>query len=416
MTEIKDRNFKLLSYKDRIFDVYQIVNNDFPLDKTVHIEITKTLERDVNLFYIGKENSSLIIDGYRFEVFYSGGNTNHRIHLFDNNSRGLIIRNCNINFVSKSQVSFTAIHNFGGVDTHLDTQADLLSVEHCRISAHCHAIEYPYESALCGIENIFANSISLTNNYLFIQNIGISEGQQAIGIRNSGRFARIENNNIKANGSHNVGKLLEQAHVYGVYNTGMYMVFNGNNCVGEWGGKSTGLYNSGAYANITGNKILATHTIKGRTVVLAAEHCILSNNIITNTSRNPHFVDIFAGDNIINCNYMQGLLGSWDYKSGCGIFVVGQGEQKVRRCNIVGNIVSCARDFGIVLLNTERNNIFGNQFIKFIEIEDYVAVYGENSDDKISGNITDGTISINSGEGRDKVFRNYDEAVQSLLD
>jgi parallel beta-helix repeat protein len=142
----------------------------------------------------------------------------------------------------------------------------------------------------------------------------------------------------------------------------------------------------------------------------------LNSNTITNTSRNPRFVDVFAENNIISNNYMQGLMSVWDYRSGCGIWVKGLDRQKVSRCNIIGNIVSFARDIGIALIDTEKNLIRDNQLIKFSEVEDYIPVYAENSNDKISDNIADGTISLNSGQGRDKFLRNYDEAVQSLYE
>ena len=69
-----------------------------------------------------------------------------------------------------------------------------------------------------------------------------------------------------------------------------------------------------------------------------------------------------------------------------------------------------------MLLNTEKNNISGNQLIKFPEVEDYIPVYAENSSDNMSDNTVDGVLSINSGAGRDRLFRNYDEAVTSLAE
>jgi parallel beta-helix repeat protein len=382
----------------------------------ITVEIPDDPASGVSVFNVLKSARDLTFRNLRFDIKYTGGASGGTVYGIKSNAYRLAVKDGKMDFTANNQINYTAIYNDGTIDTHMDTPADNLSVSGNHISARCAAAEHHKESVFCGIDNVLANSASISNNYLFIQNAGNGEGQKAIGIRNSGRFARIENNNIKANGSHNIGKELEKAYACGVYNTGLYMVFTGNNCVGEWGGKCIGLYNAGGYANITGNKILATHTIMGRTVVMEAEHCILADNVITNTSRNPHFVEVLMGSNIISNNYMQGLMGAADYRSGCGIWVVGTSEEKVSRCNIANNIISCARDFGIALINTEKNNISGNQFIKFAEVEDYAAVYAENSADTVKDNICDGLQTAGQNNMRDKMLRNRDEAVYSLYE
>ena len=373
------------------------------------------IDSEVNIFRLTRNAANVRLVNLHIEVIITG-ECNGQINIVHNSGRNNKISNCKIDISGGCQFNANAIYNQANIDTHMDTPADNLTVSGNYITVRCSAAETTKGSVLCGINNHLANSINISNNYLFIQNIGIGEKQQAIGMQNSGRFARIENNNIKANASHNTGKLLEQAHAYGVYNTGMYMVFTGNNCVGEWGGKCVGLYSGGAFVNITGNKILATHTIMGRTVVLAAPHNILGNNIITNTSRNPHFVEILVGDNVVSNNYMQALSAPVDCFSGCGILVRGAEGQKITRCNISGNVVSNVKDFGIVLLHTEKNIIGGNQLAKFTQDNNYTALYTENSDDKISDNLSDGQNQLNVPELKDKLFRNYDEAVKSIIE
>ena len=344
-------------------------------------------------------------------IFRSDDSTTYA---FKNYSYRLTVENCKIDFYAENQINYTAIYNDGKLQTHLETPADRLMVFGNHITAEQTIKEISKESLFCGIDNKFANSASVSNNYIFIKNAGNSEAQKAIGIRNSGWHMRLENNNIKGNGSHSDGNLLEQAHAYGVYNTGNYMIFTGNNCIGEWGGKCVGLYNAGNYANITGNKILATHTIMGRSVILSSERNILSGNIITNTSRNPHFIDVFSGRNIITNNYIQGLMFMEELQSGCGIYIAGEENKKIERCNISNNIFDDIKDFGIVLINTQKNIIHKNHLIKSNAAKDYMAIYTQNSDDIISDNITDGCEVAKDAEFMHALRKNYDTAVRSL--
>ena len=378
MLQITDKDFKLIMGA-KASKIYRTVENQGALNiDEVNIVLDSTLQQDVNLFYIPKHHRRLKIENARINIRYNGENTKNKIILFNNNSRELTVRNCTINFSSNTQVSFSAIYNYGSLDTPLDTQSDNLLVDSCRIYSTVNAKSIEFANSICGIENILANSIALTNNFIFSQTNGVGENQKVFGIINSGRFVRIENNNIKANGTHNVGKQLEQTHCCGVHNTGLYMVFTGNNCVGEWGGKCVGLYNESSYANITGNKILATHTICGRTVKLLGEKNILSNNILTNTSRNPHIVEILAGENIVSNNFIQGLLGFNDYKSGCGIFVQGE-AQPIKNCIISGNIIATIRDYGILMINTESNIVESNKFLH-AQSEEMISIFHSGKD------------------------------------
>ena len=380
----------------------------------INFEVESFLEENVNMLYLSKEAKNVKLKNLRISFYFKGKSSSAQVCAIYNTAYYLKLTNCKFDMFAESQINAVCIYNNGDLDTTLETRADNLVISDCYLKVQCAAQSFEKPNTVYAIYNNLANSIAIENNYIYATNSGSGVNQQAIGIYNSGRFARIENNNIKANGSHNKGKLLEHAHAYGAYNTGPYMVFTGNNCVGEWGGKCVGLYNAGECSNITANKILSTHTIFGRTVQLAAEHCILNSNIITSTSRNPHLLDVFAGDNVITGNYMQGLMGFTDYYSGCGVFVRGDEKQKIRRCNISNNIISNGRDFGIVLINTENNIVKNNQLIKFPEANDYTAVYTENSNDKIADNITDGQSNQNYQLSKERLLRNYDEAVRSI--
>ena len=374
-------------------------------------ELDKEPGSGISVFNIAEEVRDLTFRNIKLSVRYNGKPSGNTVYGFKNYSYRLAVKDCEIDFSAENQINYTAIYNDGKLNSNLGTPADRLTVSGNHITAEQAAKEISKQNVLCGIDNIFANSAGIYGNYIFIKNTGSGENQQAIGVRNSGWYTRLENNNIKGNGRHNKGNLLERAHAYGMYNTGNYMIFTGNNCVGEWGGKCVGLYNSGMYANITGNKILATHTIMGRTIVIASQRNILSGNIITNTSRNPHFIDVFGGNNIITNNYIQGLMFADELRSGCGIFVEGRDGQKIEGCNISNNILSGIKDFGIALINTQKNIIQGNHFTGING--DYCAVYA-NQDDTISGNITDG--STGGTEPERKLRQNYDQAVYSLYE
>ena len=373
MLEIRDKDLKLIQGA-KVFRTYQIINNsDIEIPKKVYIEISNTLQQDLVVFTILKNIKGYLIENCEFEIVYSGGDTKQKIILVVNNSMEFTIRNCKVRFNTSSQVSFTALLNNGGLDTKLETQADGLSVENCRFSLFERASSFNYECKVCAIENILANSISISNSYIFSQINGNGEKQKAYGIINSGRFVRIENNNIKANGTHNMGNLLEQSYTYGVYNTGLYLIFTGNNCVGEWGGKCVGLYNGSSYANITGNKILATHTVCGRAVILAGAKNILANNILTSTSLNQHIVEITSGFNKVSGNHIESLMGG--ITSGVGIFIEGKQGTKVTNCMIFGNQIVAEKDYGIVMQNTENNKVSENTFFPLDNSPKFIPIF-----------------------------------------
>ena len=371
----------------------------------------------LSVFSVTESACGLTFYRMSMDITYGGKASGSTVYGFNNHSCGLTVKDCKMDFSAKNQISYTAIHNDGKLDTNMETSADRLMVSGNHITANQNAADITVESTLCGIDNTFANSASIFQNNIFVKNVGKGAAQQAIGVRNSGWYMRLENNNIKANGSHSNGDVLEQSHTYGVYNTGNYMLFTGNNCVGEWGGKCVGLYNSGRFSNITGNKILATHTIMGRSVVIATERNILSGNIITNTSRNPHFIDVFNSKNVITNNCINGLMSMEELRSGCGIFLMGEEDSKIEDCIISNNIFDDIKDFGIVLINTHTNIIQGNHLGNVNKAERYTPIYAKNSDDKIYGNtyVPNRNADTNDSELEKKLQRNYDRAVHSIV-
>ena len=334
-----------------------IDNSEAEVSKSLKFEINQTLFHDVKIIDIMSSASGSVIDNCNIEIIYSGGDTDKNIVLIFNNAKNVSIRNCRVKFRSKNQVNFTAVKNYGGVNTHLETPADSLEICGCRFDIQVEAENFPLCNKVCGVENILANSMSICNNYFSIKTNGNSKAQCAYGIVNSGRFARIENNNIKANAGHKSGTLKEAASAYGVYNEGLYMIFTGNNCVAEWGGKCVSLCNTAELCTIVSNKILSTHTICGRSVILTAPKNIVQGNIITNTSRNHHIIEIFADRNTVTNNYIQALIAA---VSGCGIYVEGKPGAPITNCIISGNHINAVKDYGIALLNSKNNEVSGN--------------------------------------------------------
>ncbi len=276
-----------------------------------------------------------------------------------NTAYGLKVENCRIEIYAEKQLGIAGIYNNGNLDTHMETRADNLVVNDCYIKAECGAEEYPKECAVYGLYNNLANSISLQNTFIYAINRGDGERQRAVGVYTNGRFGRFVGNNVKANGTHNVGKHTEEAHAFGFINEGLYSIISANNIVGEWAGMSVGLENRGEYARISSNKILATHTICGRSVRSYGDNSSIGGNIITSTSRNARLIEHGAKDCVIHGNIMEILMTPEECRSGCGIYAVGENVQgNVIAENILRNTPDCGifadASAGIVCNNEVR--------------------------------------------------------------
>lgn len=259
-----------------------------------------------------------------------------------NTAYGLKIENCHIELHAEKQIRLVGVYNNGNLNTHMETRADNLVISNSYIRAECYATEYAKACMVYGLYNYLANSISMQNTFVYATNSGGGEQQKAIGVYTNGRFGRFIGNNIKANGAHNVGKLKEQAHAYGFINEGLYSVISANNIVGEWAGKCVGLDNHGEYALVSTNKILATHTICGRSVRNYANNSSIDGNILTSTSRNARLIEHNAKYCVISRNVMEVLMDPNDCQSGCGIYAVGGnvGENVITQ-NVIKNVKDC---------------------------------------------------------------------------
>lgn len=286
-------------------------------------------------------------------------NPNHSTRLFAliyNTAYGLKLNNCSLIMYSDKQLNMSGIYNNGNLDTHMETRADNLVIENSLIKVECRAEEYTKECAVYGIYNNLANSISLQNTYIYATNKGEGERQKAVGVYTNGRFGRFVGNNIKANGCHNVGREKEQAHAFGFVNEGLYSIITSNNIVGEWAGMCVGLESKGEYTIISSNKILATHTICGRSIRSYAKNCHIECNVLTSTSRNARLIEHNAESCVIGHNVMEVLMTQSECRSGCGIYAVGDFcRGNVISENIIRNVADCGifadRSVGVLTNN-----------------------------------------------------------------
>lgn len=129
--------------------------------------------------------------------------------------------------------------------------------------------------------------------------------------------------------------------------------------MGEWGGTCVGLENRGSFAKVNGNKILATHTVKGRSVRNFADDCVFDGNVLTSTSRNPRLFELAGKNCVIANNLMEALLNWWGLPFELRRLRRGRKTPKdnIISSNVVKNVCDCgifaARGAAVV-----KDNVF----------------------------------------------------------
>lgn len=320
----------------------------------IEAEIEDSTGSDWGLFFIQPSARNVTLKNFTLRIRLH--NPEHSTRIFSaiyNTAFGLKIENCSIEIYSDKQINLSGIYNNGNLDTHMETRADNLVISNSFVKVECLAEEYPKESTVYGFYNNLANSVSMQNTYIYAINRGDGNRQKAVGVYTNGRFGRFVGNNIKANGTHNIGKQKEQAHVFGFINEGLYSIITSNNIVGEWAGKCVGLETNGEYTKVASNKILSTHTICGRSIISNGNNTSIEGNIITSTSRNARLIQHNAESCIITGNLMEVLMAKEECRSGCGIYAVGDRTRgNLIKENIVRNVRNCgifiSSDAGLV--------------------------------------------------------------------
>lgn len=354
-------------------------------DAVVRVNITDPLDADLNIFFVSSMAKNVEIKNLKLCVYLNIPITARQIVGIYNTAYGLKLNNCSIEIIAENQLNLVGVFNNGNLDTHMETRADNLVIE-----SGCIRVQIVQrgmkESIVYGIFNHLANSISLQNTFVYSTNIGIGKKQAAVGVFTNGRFGRIVGNNIKANGSHNTGNLKEQAYAYGLVNEGLYNLIEANNIVGEWGGQCVGLENKGDFAKVNGNKILATHTIKGRSVRNYANDSIFDGNILTSTSRNPRLFEHEGCNCIITNNMMEGLQLPQTYQSSVGLYAAAESAtENLIAQNVIKNVCDCG--------------IFANKNIGFVQ-NNIITTYAESSGFVKQGLNTDERLAAKLDEGR----------------
>lgn len=349
-------------------------------DAIVRVDIAEPLDTDLNIFFVSSMAKNVEIKNLKLYVYLNIPATARQIVGIYNTAYGLKLNNCFIEVVSESQLNLVGMFNNGNLDTHMETRADNLVIANSCIKVQT-VQSGMKDSVVYGVYNNLANSISIQNTFVYSKNIGFGKKQAAIGVFTNGRFGRFIGCNIKANGSHNTGNLKEQAYAYGFVNEGLYNLIESNNIIGEWGGQCVGLENKGDFAKVSGNKILATHTIKGRSVRNYANDSIFDGNILTSTSRNPRLFEQEGSNCIITNNMMEGLQLPQTYRSSVGIYAAAESAaENLISQNIIKNVCDCgifahknigfvqnniittyAESYGFVKLATTENSAIANK-------------------------------------------------------
>lgn len=300
---------------------------------------------DIKLIEIDKNAVGARITGLQVTATYQGEPTVCRLTAVSNEALGVSIRDCRFTLRANSQINMTGLNNDGHLCTTLATPADQLVLSGCEINLYNTAQEWPLDNTCLGVINHLANAICVNDCNIFVQNVGNSEAQKAIGLYNNGRYCRFANNNIKANGSHNLGARLDQASTCGAVDDGAYSLWNNNNLVGEWGGTCTGLLLRGDHCKADGNKILATHTIKGRSAKIQGFRNLVCGNMITSTSRNFRLIEVMGNHCLISGNLLDAAIGTAEnYITAVGIYL-----KNAYACLVGLNHINNIKDCGIYM-------------------------------------------------------------------
>lgn len=311
---------------------------------------------DVALLHITQTALGVELRNLAIDFVYEGENTVRKSIMIRNNAYGVKVSHCKLCMTSRAQMNMTVIQNDRRIDTVFDREGDNFVVEDNDIRIYCEPTVSDNSLYCCGIYNDLPNSMELTNNYIYLMIGGVGERQRSVGIFNNGRYVRMVNNNIKANGLHMEGKKKEHTHVIGLDNEGDYLLFASNNCVAEWAGKAIGLQNKGSYCSFTNNKFIGTHAIHGISVLNKGGLCTFTANLMTSTSRNPRLLVNIANNVNYYANILQGFFYVQDARSGCGMMFLNS-----ENCNVVGNQIFGMKNCGIFTRNSnlraEYNNI-----------------------------------------------------------
>ena len=323
-------------------------------EAVLYAEADAPLSEDVSLIFLTPQAKFASLRHLDIRFTYKQEPRSFAVRAVDCRAYGVSFEDCRVSMCAESRVNIIGLMLKACRDTPLETNADCCRLSRSRIEVRCFAEDDTRPSAVYGVVNRWANSFAAEDNFIFAATRGSGAEHRAVGVFNAGRFARIVNNNIKANGQHPAGKRTDQPHVVGVHNEGEYLVMNANQCVGEWVGACIGLLNTGSFAAVSGNKILSTHTINGKTIVNSGNWSVINGNAVLSTGRNYRLIVNDSSDTVISNNNLRGTLFYAEHRSGCGIRM-----EHCCGCILSGNRIGGVKDCGVFSLNSTFES-YGN--------------------------------------------------------
>lgn len=341
---------------------FEIKRSNITIDGSsakIYVTVKGTVTSDYAIMQINPAAENVCLRNLDITVCVEDAdNTGKILAAIYNMAQGTRIENCRITMTSKTQVQLCGIYNKGDKDYLQSYKGRNLLVRDCDINVQCLPESITTKCCVYGIYNNEGNGISVSNSIVLVMNDGYGSLQRSIGVFTNGRFGRFIANNIKAQTPHIQGLLLEKAHAIGFINEGAHSVLSANNIVAECAGACIGVENKGFYARIADNKILATHTVWGRSVVNTAPNVVINANVITSTAKNARLVEQYSYNTIITNNFMRVLLRPpQPVRTGCGIYAIGS---EVYGNVITNNIIKDVYNCGILASETcgiVENNI-----------------------------------------------------------
>lgn len=248
-------------------------------DAKIEANLSQLLYADItSIFRLERQAAGTVIRGLTMDITYDGPALPGRLCAIHVNTGSASAEDCRIVIKSHTPINITGIENDGELNTTLETYADNFKASNNFIQIEAHS-DIKRETALCGINNRYANSPSFSKNTINIKSAVPSS--QIVAIYNSGRFARVYKNSISCVHEDAEGSILS------IYNDGMYMLFSKNTVTAQGGRECYGLIcNQGHYSKLEDNQISAGNADNASCVLIPAVKCMLFSNKLNGPENN----------------------------------------------------------------------------------------------------------------------------------
>lgn len=266
-------------------------------DAKIQADLSQLLYADItSIFRLERQGAGTVIRGLTMDITYDGPAIPGRLCAIYVNTGSASVEDCRIVIRSQAPINITGIENDGELNTTLETYADNFKASNNFIQIEALS-DTRRETALCGINNRYANSPSLSKNTINIKST-VPSGQ-IVAIYNSGRFARVYKNAISCSHEDAEGSILS------IYNDGMYMLFSKNTVTAQGGRECYGfICNQGHYSKLEDNQISAGNADNASCVLMPAVKCMLFSNKLNGPENNiqPSYGTMIQGNLIANAH------------------------------------------------------------------------------------------------------------------